>query len=61
MINSHLISVPSKFTECERYGNAIIATYEGSYVGFSVRYETKRYPDRASCRRAIDEAIAERL
>jgi len=61
MANWHMISVPARFTECERYGNAVIAIYEGRYTGFAQRYDTRTYGTRAECRKAIDAAIAEKL
>lgn len=61
MTNWHLISVPSGWTECERYGNAIIAVKDGQYCGFAVRYATYMHETRADVRRAIDQALAEKL
>jgi len=61
MTNWHLISVPNEWTECERYGNAIIATRGGWFKGFAVRYETLSGLSRQECRRFIDNAIAQKL
>ncbi|MEQ6332925.1 hypothetical protein [Sphingobium sp. MK2] len=59
--NWHLIAVPQEYVECERYGNAVIATRLGLYKGFGVHYETSSRETRAEVRRLIDDAMAEKL
>ena len=61
MTNWHLISLPHGWTECERYGNAIIAERDGRYCGFAVRYDTRKCDTIATCRTLIDNCINEGL